>query len=415
VSRFFVAFETLFRVLHKLLLIAKTSKRRPHRKIDRLEGFFMPETGDTNLSGRPTHPLKSTLTKPLATSPVSNIVWALDAFPDQVPLQLKTIHMITTLFPNATIYPVYVLSEESFSDRGFSGFLRPALKPMAEKAMTALIEELGVPHIKRPKVLVEKSSSQAACARKLARFAEKINADLVALSSHGRKGFSRFILGSFAESLLSSSHLPTLLTGPRTEDSATEPDHHGGIHVSPPEAIVFPTDFSPACSEAFNRAIELARQFGAEIHIFHKALHIVDPFIQSGVHLLGGGWVTVENYMNPPPDSHDSEGQDWVSRAAASGVTARYVCENFREPISEAIVEYARHVQEELQSSKHHLNHEPATEESVENKKQTNLPLASVLIAMVPQAGPVASALLGSITHEVIRLSPCPLYLLPRP
>jgi nucleotide-binding universal stress UspA family protein len=301
------------------------------------------------------------------------IVWALDAFPDQADLQLELATTLETLFPQSRIFPVYVLSEESFNDRGMTNFLRPALKPMARKAMASLISAVNAANIQAPRVLIERSSSQAACARRLIRFAKRVGAALIAGASHGRKGLDRFLAGSFSEAVLEQSRVPVLLTGPKLEHTHARPT-----------VIVYPTDFSPACAEGYKHVLRLASFFDADLHLFHKTVHNVDPLIQSGVSLLGGGWVSLESYLDPTTDLHRPDAEDWVKRAADLGVKAHYMSEAFREPTWEAIVEYVR-----------------------------KLEARSTLIAMVPQVGPVTSAILGSITREVIRQSPCPVYLTP--
>jgi nucleotide-binding universal stress UspA family protein len=327
-----------------------------------------------------------------------------DAFPDEKHLCRTTAETLVHAFPTASIIPVYILSEDAFLEHGYSKTLRPALKPMVEKKLAALISDLATVlatglatdnatgnaktignRFEKPRVVIARHGGRGATAHKLHRFAEKVGAQVIAVGSHGRKGLSRFILGSFSEALLTDFHIPIILTGPRTEAPPT-----------PPEFIVFPTDFSEACELAFDEVLKLARFFKAEVHLFHKTMHYVDPFLQSGVHLLGGGWVSFENFVDDSGRSHESEAHSWLSRAAASGVQARYICENFREPVSEAIVEYAGHLQRRTKPGRSDR-------------------LASVLITMVPQSGPVASAILGSTTRDVIRLSPCPLYLIPQP
>ena len=52
--------------------------------------------------------------------------------------------------------------------------------------------------------------------RAIADYAEKHGADLIAISTHGRTGFRRMILGSVAEAVLRHSHVPVLCF-PRSE------------------------------------------------------------------------------------------------------------------------------------------------------------------------------------------------------
>ena len=41
--------------------------------------------------------------------------------------------------------------------------------------------------------------------------AEKLKIDLIVMGSHGRKGFQKFLLGSFAQDVLKGTKLPVLI------------------------------------------------------------------------------------------------------------------------------------------------------------------------------------------------------------
>lgn len=53
-------------------------------------------------------------------------------------------------------------------------------------------------------------------AERVAHYAQEHNCDLIALSTHGRTGFRRFVLGSVAEAILRHAHVPVLCF-PRSE------------------------------------------------------------------------------------------------------------------------------------------------------------------------------------------------------
>ena len=48
-------------------------------------------------------------------------------------------------------------------------------------------------------------------AETISETAEKLGTDLIIIGSHGRKGFKKFLLGSFAQDVLSNTHLPVLV------------------------------------------------------------------------------------------------------------------------------------------------------------------------------------------------------------
>ena len=315
------------------------------------------------------------------------IVWAIDAFPEDFEMQLKTAEAIQMMYPETAIHPVYVLREEVFLDRGYSTYLRPALKPMAFKAVLRILSETRLQHIKKPRILVDRGVSQQTPAQKILRYSRKIGAGAIAVGTHARGGLSRIFTSSFCEELMDANRLPVLIAGPQSISKpleATFEHQQSHLHMRP-RTIVFPTDFSRACEHAFEQILSMAELLDAEIHLFHKQTYTVDPYNAAGMGMLATGWVSVDSFATEIPEDHRSEVEVWMNRASDQGIAVRYISDNYREPTSEAIVQYVKSLDD-----------------------------SSVLLAMVSQTGPVASALLGSITREVIRMSPCPIYIAPR-
>lgn len=91
-------------------------------------------------------------------------------------------------------------------------------------------------------------------------YADQIEADLIAMGTHGRTGFRRFVLGSIAEKVLRLSDVPVLTV----TDSDTE--------QHPYENVLVPTDGSAGASAAIDPAASLARAYDATVH----ALSVVD-------------------------------------------------------------------------------------------------------------------------------------------
>ena len=87
-------------------------------------------------------------------------------------------------------------------------------------------------------------------------------ADLIVMGTHGRGGFERWVLGSVTEKVLRQAPCPVL----------TVPPPASGVH---PEGsvlfrrIVCPVDFSPASLAALSRALRLAEESCAELHVLH--------------------------------------------------------------------------------------------------------------------------------------------------
>ncbi len=85
---------------------------------------------------------------------------------------------------------------------------------------------------------------------------ESNNYDYVIMSSHGRTGFSRFLLGSVAEKVLRLSNTPVMIV---------ENDSDVGNF----ENIMVTTDFSDNAAEAYPHAIRIAKETGGTIDLIH--------------------------------------------------------------------------------------------------------------------------------------------------
>ena len=80
--------------------------------------------------------------------------------------------------------------------------------------------------------------------------------DYIIMSSHGRTGFSRFLLGSVSEKVLRLSKIPVMIVENESD-------------VGEFKNILITTDFSDNASEAFPYAVKLAQKTGGTIDLLH--------------------------------------------------------------------------------------------------------------------------------------------------
>lgn len=97
-------------------------------------------------------------------------------------------------------------------------------------------------------------------ARSIVQFAEKNQADLIAMSTHGKTGFRRLILGSVAEEVLRRSPIPVLCIPQR------DPQHDSIEEV---EHILLTTDLSEDSMRAFGPVLELAKELGCRVTVLN--------------------------------------------------------------------------------------------------------------------------------------------------
>ena len=113
-------------------------------------------------------------------------------------------------------------------------------------------------------------------------YSQEIDADLIVLGTHGRRGPGRWLLGSVAEEVARRADRAVLTARPLEGSWAADGVRH----------ILVPVDFSQASKESLALARSLAEVWGARIHL----LHLVEPVIVPGPYgmLPAGQPVTLE-------------------------------------------------------------------------------------------------------------------------
>ena len=102
--------------------------------------------------------------------------------------------------------------------------------------------------------------------------AETWNTDLIVISTHGRTGLSRALLGSTAERVVRHAHCPVLTVRRRPDAIPMESLKTTGDRL-PWRRILVPLDFSLTSLRALDVAVRLARDNGARLCL----LHVVEP------------------------------------------------------------------------------------------------------------------------------------------
>ncbi len=89
-------------------------------------------------------------------------------------------------------------------------------------------------------------------------YAAEIDADLIVMATHGRRGLSHAFIGSVAESVVRRAACPVLTVRPSAP-----------YHSVAAKCILVPLDFSAHARKALAHARELQRITGAELHVIH--------------------------------------------------------------------------------------------------------------------------------------------------
>ncbi len=97
-------------------------------------------------------------------------------------------------------------------------------------------------------------------------YADEIDADMIVMSTRGRRGLEHVLLGSVAEQVVRAAACPVLTV--LSSDDAQPP----GLH----RPILVPVDFSAHSRDALSLAREIAARYGTSIdllHVFERPIH----------------------------------------------------------------------------------------------------------------------------------------------
>jgi nucleotide-binding universal stress UspA family protein len=311
----------------------------------------------------------------MAKKEKKNIVWSVDPFEEtsetnpQISMILKKL-----LQHGSSVHPVYVLSPDEYqTELEWNAPWSKQIRPTTQRILENYLEKTQVQGLKPPQVIIEKRSSLKRAVRALISYSEQIHAQTILVGTHAKQGISRFFLGSFAETLLLHSKTPVLVVGPHSESPQ-----------GTSEKILFATDFSSNTSLTFQKVLHLAKVQQAEITLFHCLPHPLEPFVQSGVFLLGGGYLSFPDYLTQDEQRKRQIAQRYQASAKKHGITLHLEFHPGRGSTAEAIIQQAQ------------------------KEKST-------LITMAAESGPITTTLIGSITRQVVRSACCPVWVLRAP
>jgi nucleotide-binding universal stress UspA family protein len=128
------------------------------------------------------------------------------------------------------------------------------------QALEVLGQGLGVPF--------EALVGVGAPVRTLIDLAAEARADLVVMSTHGRQGLSRRLLGSTAEGLVLGARCPVLTVKHPQREFLVEDRGAGEVHLRI-RKILAPTDYSMTSMEGVEMARKLAFAYRADLILLH--------------------------------------------------------------------------------------------------------------------------------------------------
>jgi nucleotide-binding universal stress UspA family protein len=123
---------------------------------------------------------------------------------------------------------------------------------------------------------VKRTVEQGSAAEAIIETAAADKSTLIAMTTHGRSGLNRWLLGSVAEKVLRATINPLLLVRASPQGTAD-----GEATLS---SIVVPLDGSPLADHVLPLVAQIAKKLGIEIFLFRAYGNPYSPFISGGGH-----------------------------------------------------------------------------------------------------------------------------------
>lgn len=305
----------------------------------------------------------------------TTLLWPIDVFDENLNADNKIPTLVSALFGSrVNLLPTYMLD-----------FVAPGTLPQVSKAtykkwqshfeksakkkMLDFVASMKWPVKLTGNVVNKPTKSKRESVSQLLKYGKAKKADYIVISSHARKGLSRLFLGSFAETLVSSAKIPLIVVHPDSKVTQSVKN------------LLFATDFSDVSKAGFLKTLELAKELKAEVTLFHKLFSSTEPIVQSGIYMLGGGWVSTAQFLKDEETAKSELAKKWTALAAQKGVPVNYVSNQPDVGIAEAICE---------------------------TSKSKN----ADMIVVVNQTGRWGTVLLGSVSREILRQAPVPVLVL---
>jgi nucleotide-binding universal stress UspA family protein len=220
----------------------------------------------------------------------------------------------------------------------------------AEERMQALVKGHSVNGL-QPEMVVHKGFLPDS----ILSFAQNVQADLIVMGTHGRRGLDRMVMGSVTEIVLRKSACPVLAVRRPAHDFVNPEQRQEPVSL---RRILLCTDFSNCASRATQYALSLAQEYNSELTL----LHVVENLGREGS----------EAVMREA----DRKLEELVPEDARNWCTVRTIV-RIGKPYGEII------------------------QAAVEQQ-------ADVVVLGVRGRGALDLAVFGSTTYRVLQLGPCP-------
>lgn len=298
---------------------------------------------------------------------MKKLLWPIDLAPENRELNIKIAKSIKALTREhaVEIEPIHVLSPATARlNFEILKFHLDDYRKAIHGNIGRILTKTKLIKVTPCTILETSDSSLTQAAKALADYAVKNQFDIIAIPTRGKTGVSRVLMGSFVEALVHQAATPVFVINPRE------------VPATKYKEILFPTDLSDHSVKAFEEILPLAKFLSAKINLFHQVDYT--SLINLGFYSAGVSYGPV---IKKDHDQKMKIMQKMVDTGEAAGISVVPIVTERLGRVADLIVK--------------------------ESKKMKN-----VIIAMDSQSGPISAFWLGSISREVLRSAPCPVWVI---
>ena len=145
----------------------------------------------------------------------------------------------------ATVTPLYAITKTRYDGANANELAEVDLQSVADKLIDKkYLNEIIISNQKPVDAIIDNGK----------------DFDLIIMTSHGRNGFNRFLLGSVTEKVIRLSHAPLRIVKEQME-------------LFPLNKILLTTDFSENAKNSYPMVLELAKMTGASVHVLFAIVY----------------------------------------------------------------------------------------------------------------------------------------------
>jgi nucleotide-binding universal stress UspA family protein len=263
---------------------------------------------------------------------LQRILWTVDPFEEDKALLCSAGKAIKNLTQNAPaeIQPIYLYKPYPYEiTLSISNELFHKIELNWQGELAKIQNRIKLEYLRPLHIFSEPYLSVREGVDRINQVAQRWKADLIVTSTHARRGIKRWVLGSFAETLLLHSTIHVFSVNPFWRK------------LNKFKSILFPTDFSEASAESFDQILKISKTLRCEVALFHKLIYSL-PLIAP---LPPDAFPIYMEAFDIELDARRKDLSKWVEKAKVEGIQIQAEIDHREDcSIADAILKRAKNI-----------------------------------------------------------------------